>query len=162
VFHSTGVEELRQALFTADAETLREGFHYTLKRENYTPPEKHSIAPAMILDEENPGTADVSPATDGQSFMGQYFIPAFGIYWGGGRVAAAGIHRIFPDLIEIGVETREAHQKKGYGLAVVAAAAEWVLAQGALPYYRAFPTNIGSVKIARRLGFRLTWQNIYA
>ncbi|MBW1836744.1 MAG: GNAT family N-acetyltransferase [Deltaproteobacteria bacterium] len=156
------MDEFRRALFAADAETLREGFHYTLKRENYTPPEKHSIPPVMILDEDTPGAADKPPLTDPQSSMGQYFTPAFGIYWGGGQVAVAGIHRISPDLIEIGVETIATHQKKGYGLAVVAAAAEWVMAQGALPYYRAFPSNTGSVRIARRLGFKLTWQNIYA
>ena len=162
LFHSTGASELQRALNPSDAATLREGFHYTIKKEQYLRRQALSEMVVKVLESNSPTHAARFKAGSQSTSSGPYFQPAFAIFQEDKEVALSGIHWISPHLVEIGVETNKAHQHKGYGLALVAAATEWILDQGAVVYYRAFPSNIGSVRIARKLGFELTWQNVYA
>jgi hypothetical protein len=156
LFHSTGASELQHALNPSDAETLREGFHYTIKKEQYVRRQSLSEMVTKVLESDSPPHSTHFKSKSQPTPSGPYFQPAFAIFQGDKEVAFSGIHWISPHLIEIGVETSKAYQKKGYGLSV------WILGQGAVVYYRAFPSNMGSVRIARRMGFKLTWQNVYA
>ncbi|MFC1859100.1 GNAT family N-acetyltransferase [Thermodesulfobacteriota bacterium] len=162
LFHPYGLAELRYALSQADGKSLREGFHYTLAEKQYIHPADTSPAPVKVL-VENEDPENKNPQSGLQrSSSGKYFQPAFAVYDNGKEAAYSGIHWVAPEIVEIGVETQETHRKRGYGFVLVAAATEWVLNQGALAYYRVFPTNTASIHIARKLGYKLTWQNIYA
>jgi GNAT superfamily N-acetyltransferase len=162
LFHSTGVAELQRTLSPSDAETLREGFHYSIKKKQYIRRQALSEAVTKVLESDSPLDNTEFNSGSQRTPSNQYFQPAFAIYEEDKEVASSGIHWLSSHLVEIGVETSKAYQKKGYGLLVVASATEWILGQGAVVYYRAYPSNIGSVRIARKMGFKLIWQNIYA
>ena len=66
------------------------------------------------------------------------------------------------DFVEIEVNTQKDYRGRGFGLAVVTAAVEWILSRGAVAHYPVMPDNIPSARIPRRLGFRVAWQEIYA
>jgi RimJ/RimL family protein N-acetyltransferase len=55
---------------------------------------------------------------------------------------------------EMGVVTREAHRRRGYGTLVSLALARACEARGDRLWWNANADNLASVKIARRLGFR--------
>ena len=66
------------------------------------------------------------------------------------------------DIATLGVGAEEALQGQGYGLAVVSAASQWILDQGAVAWYGAYADNIPSLRTARRLGFSLISQQFRA
>ena len=66
------------------------------------------------------------------------------------------------DVATFGVMTEVDYRDQGFGVAVVSAATEWVLNQGAVAWYGAYADNIPSLRIARRLGFQLFLQTIGA
>jgi len=59
-----------------------------------------------------------------------------------------------------GVTTDGASRGRGHGLAVVSAAAGWVLEQGEAAVYGAYGDNVPSLRIARRLGFAFLQQQM--
>jgi len=65
-------------------------------------------------------------------------------------------------LAGYGVWTEEAYRGRGYALAVVSAAAQFILEHDAAAMYGAYTTNIPSLRIPRRLGFTYAWQTIWA
>jgi predicted GNAT family acetyltransferase len=67
--------------------------------------------------------------------------------------AGVGIKRHNPAGMEISVGTEEAHRGKGLASRLVAQAARWILAEGAVPIYLHDPANIGSDKTALKAGF---------
>jgi GNAT superfamily N-acetyltransferase len=71
----------------------------------------------------------------------------------GAYAAGVGIKRHNPAGMEISVGTDEAHRGKGLASCLVAQAARWILAEGAVPIYLHDPANTGSDKTALRAGF---------
>jgi GNAT superfamily N-acetyltransferase len=79
-----------------------------------------------------------------------------------GRYAAGvGIKRHNSAGLEISVGTEEAHRGRGLATRLVAQAARWILARGAVPIYLHDPANIASDRTARGAGFPdLGWRII--
>ena len=73
--------------------------------------------------------------------------------------AGVGIKRHNTAGLELSVGTEEAHRGKGLATRLVAQAARWVLAQGAVPIYLHDPANVPSDRTATAAGFPdLGWQ----
>jgi GNAT superfamily N-acetyltransferase len=73
--------------------------------------------------------------------------------------AGVGIKRHNTAGLELSVGTEEAHRGKGLATRLVAQAARWVLAQGAVPIYLHDPANVASDRTATAAGFPdLGWQ----
>jgi len=73
--------------------------------------------------------------------------------------AGVGIKRHNAAGLELSVGTEEAHRGRGLATRLVAQAARWVLAQGAVPIYLHDPANIASDRTATAAGFPdLGWQ----
>lgn len=73
--------------------------------------------------------------------------------------AGVGIKRHNTAGLELSVGTEEAHRGKGLATRLVAQAARWVLAQGAVPIYLHDPANIASDRTAKAAGFPdVGWQ----
>lgn len=153
LFSPFGLAELSRALASEHIEVKGGGFHYTLTDKQYCPLQTLSEKPIKLLLE---GMLPEKELFDKKRF------DAFAIYQEGRQAALSQVSWKTEKFIEISVETHEAFRQRGYGLAVVAAAVEWILAQGAVAHYATLPSNIPSVRIARKLGFTLTWQEIYA
>jgi len=162
LFSPVGVADLRRALRPEESETLGEGFHYTVGNEKRLRPVKFAHTTVRLLEPDAPPDEDDLVAAPQRLPPGQDFVPAFAVYQDDKQVASSGIRWKSPGFVEIGVSTHEDYRGRGYGLAVVASAIYWILAQGAVAYYPVAPSNVPSVRIARRLGFSLTWQEIYA
>lgn len=71
----------------------------------------------------------------------------------GAYAAGVGVKRHNAAGMEISVGTEEAHRGKGLASRLVAQAARWILAQGAVPIYLHDPANVGSDKTALKAGF---------
>jgi GNAT superfamily N-acetyltransferase len=67
--------------------------------------------------------------------------------------AGVGIKRHNAVGLELSVGTEEQHRGHGYAARLVAQAARWVLAQGAVPIYLHDPANIASDRTAQAAGF---------
>ncbi|MDY7011261.1 MAG: GNAT family N-acetyltransferase [Planctomycetota bacterium] len=159
LFSLIGLAELRRALGPEDAETLSNGFDYTMTGLSDLRLPKLSPMPARLLELSDvpPEEAELSAPMPQQKAVG-----AFAIYQDGRKASGSGIIWRSPALIEIVVSTEQEYRGRGYALAVVAVAAQWILNRGAVAHYGAFTTNIPSLRIARRLGFTLAWQTIGA
>lgn len=68
-------------------------------------------------------------------------------------VASAGLNWQTTRFAEISVNTHPQYRRQGYGRSVVAAMAEYLLANGRTPLYVASEQNYASTQLARRLGF---------
>jgi GNAT superfamily N-acetyltransferase len=77
-----------------------------------------------------------------------------------GRYAAGvGIKKHNEAGLELSVGTENEHRGKGLATRLVAQAARWVLARGAVPIYLHDPANVASDRTATAAGFRdLGWQ----
>jgi GNAT superfamily N-acetyltransferase len=71
----------------------------------------------------------------------------------GEYAAGVGIKRHNAAGLEISVGTESAHRGKGLAARLVAQAARWILAEGAVPIYLHDPANVGSDRTALRAGF---------
>ena len=67
--------------------------------------------------------------------------------------AGVGIKRHNTAGLEISVGTAEQHRGRGLASQLVAQAARWILAQGAVPIYLHDPANTASDRTALRAGF---------
>ena len=150
VFSPFGVAELTRALATLDAEAKGGGFHYTLGQSDFVCP-RLSVEPDQLID-----------MPKSEAAFGGDWLDAFCVYQDGQQVALSRVRWNAADFIEIDVETSQEHRSRGYGTAVVAKAAQWILKRQAIAHYAVLPSNIQSVRIPNRLGFSLTWQEIYA
>jgi GNAT superfamily N-acetyltransferase len=72
---------------------------------------------------------------------------------GGKYAAGVGIKRHNAFGLEISVGTEPEHRGKGLAARLVAQAARWILAQGAVPIYLHDPANIASDRTANAAGF---------
>lgn len=159
LFSPVGLAELRRALGPEDAESLSNGFDYTMTNRTSLRLPNLSPMPEQLpeLSDESPGQAELLAPMPRQKAVG-----AFAICRDGRKASTSGIVWRCPGFVEIVVSTEEPYRGRGYALAVVAAAAQWILERGAVAHYGAITTNVPSLRIARRLGFTLTWQTIGA
>jgi GNAT superfamily N-acetyltransferase len=79
----------------------------------------------------------------------------FGIVAAGQLVAEAIAGPRVRGVLEMGVATREAHRRRGYGTLVSRHVARACEAEGEAVWWNANATNAPSLAIARRLGFRV-------
>lgn len=79
--------------------------------------------------------------------------PLFGWPVGDEIAAAAGFERLLGRVAHIGVVSDRRHRARGYGRAVVQAAAAHALALGLLPQYQTLAANAPALRIAESLGF---------
>ena len=102
-----------------------------------------------------PDVGEWVPATDPRvppwlhPFGGQVLI----VFIDGVYAAGVGIKRHNPQGYELSVGTEEQHRGRGLASRLVAQAARWVLAQGAIPIYLHDPANIASDRTAASAGF---------
>lgn len=78
----------------------------------------------------------------------------WGAYHEGKLVAVAGARRLTEDVAEIGVSVLPTMRRRGYGTAVVSAAAQALFEQVRLVQLRTLAQTPGADRLALRLGFR--------
>ncbi|MDJ0757114.1 MAG: GNAT family N-acetyltransferase [Ardenticatenaceae bacterium] len=71
-------------------------------------------------------------------------------------LAAAGLNWQSPYFAEIAVRTAAGYRRQGYGISVVSALTQEILKSGRRPLYAVSLNNVGSVDLARQLGFEDT------
>lgn len=173
LFSPLGLAELSRALGPEDTDALTLGFDYTLTdvRDFRPAPERHA-AVALTRKGISPDAFhceldNLPPQPDSDDCVW-----AFACYrddaettelakFGPNCVSAAAVFWKSDGLVEVGVGTAEPFRGQGYALAVVSAATQFILDQGAVAWYGAEATNIPSLRIARRLGYRFGWQTIW-
>jgi RimJ/RimL family protein N-acetyltransferase len=80
--------------------------------------------------------------------------PIFG-YFTDGKILAATNYEVWGARIaHIGVVTHPSYRGKGYGRAVVSAAADYALGHDLIAQYRTLESNLPSVAVGRSVGFR--------
>ncbi len=159
LFSPIGLAELSRALGPKDAESLSNGLDYTMTSRSDLRLPKLSPMPERLpeLPDEPPEEAMLPVPVPGRKT-----IDAFAICHDGKKASRSCIIWLCPGFVEIGVATEDEYRGRGYASAVVAVATRWILERGAVAHYGAFTTNVPSLRIARRLGFTLTWQTIGA
>lgn len=80
--------------------------------------------------------------------------PVFGYFNNAEILSAAGYEIWGKRIAHIGVVTHSSHRSKGYGKAVVSAAANYALEHGLIAQYRTLESNLPSVAVGRALGFK--------
>lgn len=153
VFSPFGAAELTRALHDEEIKVKGGAFHYTLIPEQYLEPIKVGIHVIPLLNTKMVPSPEI--------FDKKWF-DAFAVNCEGQQVSLSRIRWKTEHFIEIAVDTVEKYRGRGFGLTVVAAATEWILSRHAVAHYPVAPDNLPSVRIARHLGFRITWQEIYA
>ena len=153
LFSAFGLEELRRASEPHGLKPQGGSFHYTLTDSADL---REDGGGGMVTSLLPPGFGP-DPAT-----FDKEFVAAFCVNVGGHPISTAGIRWKSDSFVEIEVETDQEHRGKGNGLSVVYAATDWILMHGAAAHYAVHPTNTPSMRIVRRLGYELTWQEIYA
>ena len=153
LFSPFGVAELRRVLLSENIKVKGGSFHYTLNDAQYCRPSGPTETPIRLFD---------SDAVPPPEEFDKSFFDGFAVQRAGNRASVAGLPWKSADFVEIAVDTEEEYRGEGYGLAVVTAAVEWILSRGAVAHYPVMPNNVPSVRIARRLGFHVAWQEIYA
>ena len=173
-----GLTEIKRLLAPTDAECLDEtyGFDFVLlEHERFRPVRSRYEVFALKRKDIPPKQFDLRIAERRPSETDD-FIWAFACYHNEPDVPTNELAPFGPrcasiavvmwngseDIAVLGIETEEALRGQGYGLAVVSAATQWILDQGAVAWYGAYADNIPSLHIARRLGFSLVCQSFRA
>lgn len=169
LFSSLGIEEIKRVLAPADAEYLDEtyGLDFILaEHERFRPAGlEHKVV--TFGKEAIPSEQYDQRMAERRSSETDDFVWAFACYHDDPSVPTNDLAPYGPrcasiavvmwnggeDIATLGVKTEEALQGQGYGLAVVSAATQWILNQGAVALYGVYADNIPSLRIARRLGF---------
>ena len=174
LFSPLGLAEVGRVLPAADAECLDEthSLDFVLAEyERFRPATLEHTAVALARKEIPAEEFDLRMAERRPSETDD-FIWAFACYHHDPSVPAKELAPFGPhcasiavvmwngseDIAALGVGTEEPLQGQGYGLAVVSAATQWILDQGAVAWYGAYADNVPSLRIARRLGFSLVCQ----
>jgi hypothetical protein len=80
--------------------------------------------------------------------------PHVGIVMDGLLLSLAYSARSIPEACELSIETRPGFQRRGYGLAATLVWGDMVCQNGRLPLYSALATNIASLALAHKAGYR--------
>ena len=151
LFSLYGKAELERGLESEQVKVRGGSFHHALTVDRYCAPEQILEPVVKLVDDTRPD----------DSLFDRKWMDAFAVYKDGEQVALTQVRWKTPDLIEIAVDTHKDYRKRGYGFAVVSQAAEWIFAQGAVVHYPVMPGNIASMRIIRKLGGVIAWQEIY-
>ncbi len=178
IFSPLGINELRRALGPRDAESLPQtyGFDYVLtNQKDFRPVRTGHVAVPLRKKDIPPEQFDLR-MSERRKPIPEDFIWAFACYHNDPDATptelgpfgplcasiAVVIWKAGPDIASYGVGTEEAYRGQGYGLAAVSAATKWMLEQGAVAWYGAYASNVPSLRLARKLGFKLIQQTIGA
>lgn len=82
------------------------------------------------------------------------------VYLSGVPVAVAGASADCDDMWQIGIDVLPEHRSSGYGRALVSRLTTAILERGRVPYYSTSPSNIGSRRLARSVGFWPAWTEL--
>jgi predicted GNAT family acetyltransferase len=86
----------------------------------------------------------------------------FGVVEDGALLAAANVQLWGDTIGRLGVFTAAQARRRGLGSKVGSSAARFSLELGGIPQWRSRMTNLGSARVAERLGFVLVGRQIYA
>jgi RimJ/RimL family protein N-acetyltransferase len=163
LFSPLGVAALRAALWPQDREKLALGFDYTMADERRLLPVAAVHTPVPLRKADIPAEQFDLRMSERRSPVPEDFTWGFVCCRAGRRASTAVIlWKGRPDYATLGVETEEPYRRQGYGLAVVSAATQYILREGGVAGYGAYVANVASIRLARRLGFTLTSQQICA
>lgn len=162
LFSPLGVAELQRALELPDDKAPEHGFDYVLT-------EPSGLRAVSIAWDTMPlHKADI-PRGEYELRMSERrpseradFVWGFDCLVGGRRAGRCAIIWNTPEVAALGVGVDERFRGRGCGLAVVHAAAEYVLAEGGAALYGADADNVASLRLARSLGFWLFSEQIIA
>jgi len=161
LFSPIGLAELQRAISTDAAKTLAIGFDYTMTDLSQLQFDFDSVSVKPVKSKR---LSDTPPSEMELQLpmIKQKKIEAFVIYQNDEKASVSDVVWRTRRVIEIGVATNERYRSRGFAASVVAFAARWILQRGAVAHYGVEVDNIPSIRIARRLGFNLTWQTIRA
>jgi RimJ/RimL family protein N-acetyltransferase len=177
LFSALGLAEIKRCLPPADAECLDEtyGLNFVLtENESFHPVNsRHKVI--VLSKKDIPSRQYDLRMGERRSSETDDFIWAFACYHNEPGVPAtilpefghlcASVAVVIwedDDIASFGVATEELLRGKGYALAAVSAATQWIMEQKAIAWYGAYSNNIPSLRIARRLGFSLVYQSFGA
>jgi RimJ/RimL family protein N-acetyltransferase len=175
LFSPLGLAELSRAMQPEDAESLAHGFDYLLtSRKDFRPAETaHEVVP--LTKSDIPPDQFELRMSERRESQSDDFVWAFACHHDDPDAVATELAPFGPRCASIAIVIWRAPELAGYGLgtdppfrgrryalAVVSAATEFILRQGAVAWYQAYTTNIPSLRIPRRLGFTFAWQTIWA
>lgn len=178
LFSPLGLAEIKRSLSSDDAECLDEtyGFDFVLTgNENFRPVRSQHKVIALRKKDIPSEQYDLRMAERRPSETDD-FIWAFACYRSEPNMTATELAPFGPlcasiavviwendgDIATYGVMMEELLRGRGYALATVSAATQWILDQDAIAWYGAYSNNIPSLRIARRLGFSLAYQSFGA
>ena len=178
IFSPLGVQELRRALPTGVTQTLPEtyGCDYVLIDQSLFRPAATRHTPLALGRKDIPPEQIELRISERRKPVADDFVWAFACYHNDPDAPATELAPFGPrcasiaiviwgdgsDIATLGVGTEVGYRGQGFAVAVVSAATEWILNQGAVAWYGAYADNIPSLRIARRLGFQLFSQTIGA
>lgn len=81
----------------------------------------------------------------------------FGVYESGQLAGLSSVSDHGHNIYEIGVDARQGSQGRGLGSAVVSAAGNWILEEGAVPFASVAQWNVPSGRNMRRLGMKYVY-----
>ena len=176
LFSPLGEAELARALGPDDGESLCHAFEYILSDPQRFRPAVTPHEPVALTKKDIPPEQFEDRMSERRQPVADDFVWAFACYHDdsdakatelapfGPRCASIAIviWNEGPDIATYGLGTEAAYQGRRYALATVSAATQYILDQGTVAHYEAFTSNIPSLRIPRRLGFSLVWQEIKA
>ena len=88
------------------------------------------------------------------------FVGAFVAHGPEGKASQSGVYFQVPKVMGIALETFESFRNQGLGAAVASSLARWALERDIIPMYNTSPGNTPSIRLIRKLGFSLVWDEL--
>ena len=176
LFSPLGEAEIRRVLGPEVGKDLFHGLQYALSDRSCFRPATTSHAPRRQAKADIPPSQRELRMSQRQRPVGNDFMWAFACYQDDENVSATDLAEFGRQCVSIaiiiwepghdiatyGVGTHQDYQGRGYALANMTAATDYILQQGGVALYEAAVTNIPSLRIPRRLGFSCAWQEMRA
>ena len=177
LFSPLGLAEMKRSLSPEDTAYLDEtySFEFALTETDKFHPVSSRYRVVPLRKKDIPPMQYNLRMAERRSFEVDDFIWAFACYHKDSAIPAKRLPEYGPqcasvavilwqddDVAGFGVGTEESLQGKGYALATVSAATQWILDQNAVAWYGAYANNTPSLRIARRLGFSLVYSSFVA
>ena len=166
LFSPVGTDALRYAMSPGDAQSVIKEPDFVCaisSRESFRPthatPNPVPLTGAEVTDAAHHLGITI-PETDASTCSGlpQAFACRSSQEW----VSIATIRWQDSRVAEISdVETKESHRRKGFGIAAVSAATDYILLQDRVAIYGTWQSNVPAWRMIHKLGFRLSHQIIY-
>ncbi len=163
LFSPFGIAELRRAMPEADRDSLLEdpGMDYTISGPDGFRPAATGHATLLLTDEDIPSAVEDGWESSASLPVGlaRAFVCCHGDEW----VSIAIIRWEKEPVGTIAIaRTEDPYLRQGYGRAAVSAATEYILRQQRVASYGTVRGNIPALRMIRPLGYRLTYETIYA